>query len=140
MTSSYTLIPDRMAYHQIVWDIVRQIPPGQVSTYGRIAGLIPPIHGMSEQAYVVRGARLVGGAMAACPSNVPWQRVINSKGEVSQHGDGFGTTLQKELLMDEGVVFDLRGKINFDLYGWDGPDWNWKEDFYQSYANRRKSH
>jgi hypothetical protein len=31
--------------------------------------------------------------------------------------------------MNEGIIFDLRGRINFDIYGWEGPDWNWKEDF-----------
>ena len=124
MTSSYTSIPDRMAYHQIVWDIVRQIPPGQVSTYGRIAGLIPPIHGMGEQAYSIRSARLVGGAMAACPSNVPWQRVINSQGKVSLRKGGGGAE-QRTRLEDEGIEFDEKERVDLKRYLWPGPTDKW---------------
>jgi alkylated DNA nucleotide flippase Atl1 len=68
--------------------------------------------------------------------NVPWQRVINSKGEVSQHGDGIGTTLQHELLAAEGVIFDARGKVDFDRYGWEGPDWNWEDQFEKDWRLR----
>jgi methylated-DNA-protein-cysteine methyltransferase-like protein len=124
MTFSYTSIPDRMAYHQIVWDIVRQIPPGQVSTYGRIAGLIPPIHGMGEQAYSIRSARLVGGAMAACPSNVPWQRVINSQGKVSLRKGGGGAE-QRTRLEDEGIEFDEKDRVDLKRYLWPGPTDKW---------------
>jgi methylated-DNA-protein-cysteine methyltransferase-like protein len=124
MASSYTSIPDRMAYHQIVWQIVRQIPPGQVSTYGRIAGLIPPIHGISEQAYSIRSARLVGGAMAACPSNVPWQRVINSQGKVSLRKGGGGAE-QRTRLEDEGIEFDEKDRVDLKRYLWPGPTDKW---------------
>lgn len=121
MAAQYTSPPDRMAYFEQVWEIVRQIPPGCVSTYGRIAAYIPSPKGMSEQAYRVRGPRMVGGAMAACPANVPWQRVINAQGKVSlRQGEG-----QRALLEDEGVEFDDKDRIDLAIYVWDGPSQEW---------------
>jgi methylated-DNA-protein-cysteine methyltransferase-like protein len=100
-----------------VWDIVRQIPNGQVSTYGQIAALIPPPQGVSEKDYQAWGARWVGGAMAACPDGVPWQRVINAQGKISLRPGG-GHERQRQLLEAEGVLFDAREKI--DLSRFDG--------------------
>ena len=124
MTAGNISIPDRMAYQQLVWEIVRLIPPGKVTTYGRIAGIMPPIQGMSEQAYTARGARMVGGAMAACPSNVPWHRVINSQGKVSLR-EGGGGTEQRTRLENEGVVFDEKDRVDFKKYLWQGPSDEW---------------
>jgi methylated-DNA-protein-cysteine methyltransferase-like protein len=86
----------------LVWEIVRQILQGRVSTYGRIAAFLPPPKGISERAYEVRGARMVGGAMAACPADVPWQRVINAQGKVSLRSGGGGEG-QRAILESEGV-------------------------------------
>lgn len=124
MVAGSTVIPDRYAYHQLVWEIVREIPPGKVSTYGRIAGLLAPIHGMSEQAYSARGARMVGGAMAACPSNVPWHRVINAQGKVSLRKGGGGVE-QRTRLEDEGVEFDEKDRVDLKRYLWQGPPDKW---------------
>ena len=74
---------------------------------------------MSERAYQVRGARMVGGAMASCPSDVPWQRVINSQGKVSQR-KGEGGEKQRKLLEDEGILFDDRDKVDLNIFGWVG--------------------
>ena len=124
MVAGIIMIPDRVAYHQLVWEIVREIPPGKVSTYGRIAGFLPPIHGMSEQAYSARGARIVGGAMAACPSNVPWHRVINAQGKVSLRKGGGGVE-QRTRLEDEGVEFDEKDRVDLKRYLWQGPPDKW---------------
>ena len=120
MAAQYTSSPDRMAFFELVWEIVRQIPAGRVSTYGRIAAYLPPPKGMSEPAYQVRGPRLVGGAMAACPANVPWQRVINAQGKVSLR-QGEGGENQRVLLEGEGVEFDNKDRIDLATYLWDGP-------------------
>jgi methylated-DNA-protein-cysteine methyltransferase-like protein len=120
MAAKYTSPPDRMAYYELVWEIVRQIPAGKVSTYGRIAAMIPPPAGMSERAYAARGARLVGGAMADCPANVPWQRVINAQGKISLR-KGSGGEEQRARLESEGVVFDEKDRVDFSSYLWDGP-------------------
>lgn len=120
MASQFTPPPDRMAYFELVWELVRQIPPGKVSTYGRIAAFTPPPKGMSIRAYEVRGARMVGGAMAACPADVPWQRVINSQGKVSLRQGGGGEA-QREILESEGIPFNDKDRIDLKVYLWDGP-------------------
>lgn len=95
--------------------MVRRIPPGKVTTYGRIAELVGGCT-----------ARMVGYAMAALKRgtapDVPWQRVINAKGKISLHGDGIGNALQKVLLEQEGVAFDDEGRVDFEVFGWLGPN------------------
>lgn len=127
MTSQFSPQLDRNAYFELVWEIVRQIPPRKVSTYGRIAGYLPPPKGMSFQAYEARGARMVGGAMAACPEDVPWQRVINSQGKISLRQGGGGEK-QRELLIDEGIVFDSKDRVDLKVYLWDGPSEEWLDE------------
>lgn len=96
-----------------IYAVVRQIPPGRVATYGQVAALAGlPGH-----------ARQVGQALRDTPEGqeLPWQRVINAKGEVSPRGFGLEAGLQRHLLAEEGVVFDDRGRIDLDRFGWD-PD------------------
>ena len=116
----YVSPPKREEFNLKVWEIVRQIPRGKVSTYGKIASLLPPPPGMDIKAYLAFGPRWVGGAMAACPQDVPWQRVINSQGKVSLRPGGGGND-QRELLEAEGVVFDEHDRIDLKVYAWDGP-------------------
>ncbi len=116
----YNSPPDPFAYKNNVWDVVRQIPTGQVATYGQIAGLIPPPPGVDPKDYLAWGARWVGGAMASCPADVPWHRVINSQGKISLPPNG-GYEHQRSLLEEEGIVFDERGKIDLSKYRWRSP-------------------
>ena len=122
MSPSFTSPPDPKAFQALVWEIARQVPPGKVTTYGQIASMIPPPGTMTLKDYAAFGARWVGGAMAACPPDVPWQRVINAQGKISPRP---GADLQRQLLEQEGIRFDERGKVNFDLYGWQGPESTW---------------
>ena len=115
----FTSPPNQDAYYAQVWDLVRQIPYGKVTTYGQIAKMLPPPQGVEIEAYAAFGPRWVGGAMANCPDDVPWQRVINSQGKISQRP---GAQRQKELLIAEGVFFNEKGRIDFKKYGWDGSD------------------
>jgi methylated-DNA-protein-cysteine methyltransferase-like protein len=120
MSNHFVSPPDPAAFNAAVWDIVRQIPAGKVATYGQIAALVPPPKGISLQDYHAFGPRWVGGAMAACPSSVPWQRVINSQGKISLRKGG-GANVQQELLEAEGVEFDDRQKVDLKRFGWQGP-------------------
>ncbi|MCJ7535004.1 MAG: MGMT family protein [Anaerolineales bacterium] len=120
MASQYSSPANRTVYFELVWELVRQIPAGKVSTYGRIAAFLPAPAGMSERAYQVRGARMVGGAMAACPSDVPWQRVINSQGKVSLRKSGGGEQ-QRTMLESEGVKFNESERVDLSVYAWEGP-------------------
>ena len=117
MTSSP---PDPTSYNLQVWDIVKQIPAGKGTTYGRIAAMIPCPEDVSEGLYKARGAQWVGSAMAACPDEVPWQRVINAQGKISERRGG-GTIRQRQLLEEEGVTFDDHERIDLKKYGWDSP-------------------
>ncbi|MBF2079026.1 MAG: MGMT family protein [Synechococcales cyanobacterium T60_A2020_003] len=98
--------------YERIYDLVRQIPRGNVATYGQVAELC----GMPRQ------ARLVGYALYRVDmptSDIPWHRVINAKGEVSESPFRNGTDhLQRSLLEAEGIVFDASGKINLSLYRW----------------------
>ena len=116
----YISPPGRDEFNRQVWALVRQIPPGKVSSYGQIAALIGPPSGMDPKSYLAFGARWVGGAMAACPEGVPWQRVINSQGKVSLRPGGGGSN-QRQLLEAEGVTFDERDRVDLKVFAWEGP-------------------
>jgi len=90
--------------------VVRRIPRGQVSTYGEIARL----------AGLPGRARQVGYAMHAIPegSTLPWQRVINARGEVSARSEPGMDSVQRQLLEQEGVEFDARGRVDLARFGW----------------------
>jgi len=113
----FTSPPNQDAYYAQVWELVRQVPYGKVVTYGQIAKMLPPPQGVEIEAYAAFGPRWVGGAMANCPDDVPWQRVINSQGKISQRP---GAQRQKELLLEEGVVFNEKERIDLKKYGWAG--------------------
>ncbi|MCI0488730.1 MAG: MGMT family protein [Blastocatellia bacterium] len=95
-----------------IYRLVLKIPRGRVMTYGQIARLL-------EDRY---SPRLVGWAMHATPQDgreIPWHRVVNSRGGISTgriivHQPD----LQRLLLEAEGVVFDERGHLDLSLYQW----------------------
>lgn len=117
----FTSPPDPVLFNHRVWEIAQRIPKGKVTTYGRIAVMIETPAGMDLKDYQAFGARWVGGAMAACPEDVPWQRVINAQGKISLRR-GEGPFLQRSLLEEEGVEFEENGRVNLSRYGWDGED------------------
>ncbi|MBN2147454.1 MAG: MGMT family protein [Anaerolineales bacterium] len=118
MSPRFSSPPNPAAFQAEVWAAVRQIPEGKVATYGQIAALVPPPPAIDPGDYRAWGARWVGGAMARCPEDVPWQRVVNAQGKISLPGQG--GQVQQELLEAEGVEFDARGRINLKRYGWQG--------------------
>ncbi len=117
--NQFTSPPNPQAFYERVWEIARQIPRGKVASYGQIAKMLPPPDGVEIETYVSFGPLWVGGAMAKSPNDVPWQRVVNSKGEISER-DGAGARRQFLLLHDEGVVFNPRGRIDMKKFGWNG--------------------
>jgi methylated-DNA-protein-cysteine methyltransferase related protein len=100
-----------MSAYNLIYAVVRQIPSGQVATYGQIADL----------ANLPNQARLVGYALyrVAPGEDVPWHRVINAKGEISEspfrNGDD---QFQRVLLEREGVQFSATGRVNLRQYRW----------------------
>ena len=97
-----------------VYAVVRQVPPGFVTTYGQVATLLGS----------PRVARHVGFAMAAVGNTdepVPWHRVINSRGEISDRGDPGRADEQREMLEDEGVEFSARGRVDLKRFRYSFP-------------------
>jgi methylated-DNA-protein-cysteine methyltransferase related protein len=97
--------------YEEIYAIVRRIPYGRVSTYGRVAVLAGrPNH-----------ARLVGYALHALRTNggpeVPWWRVINSQGFIS---NAYEAAQQRARLEAEGVVVSESDKVNLRMYLWEG--------------------
>ena len=109
--------PNEQAFYEQVWSLVRQVPRGKVVTYGQIAQMLPAPEEMDLDAYQALSPRWVGSAMAACPGDVPWQRVINAQGKIS---DRPGAQRQRQLLEQEGIVF-VKDKVNLKVYQWRGP-------------------
>ena len=99
------------ALYEKIYAIVRRVPQGKVATYGQIAIL----------AGFPRHARHVGYALRALPegSNLPWHRIINSRGEVSPRGFTGHDELQQQLLEDEDVEFDARGRVDLSQHRWE---------------------
>jgi methylated-DNA-protein-cysteine methyltransferase-like protein len=48
--------------------------------------------------------------------------VINAQGIISLDARGPGGAIQKAMLEEEGIVFDERGRVDMDVYGWPGLD------------------
>lgn len=116
--SAFASPPDPAAFNRQVWEMVRRIPTGRVAPYGQVARLIPPPEGVDAETYQALGPRWVGSAMARCPDDVPWHRVINAKGEISPRP---GADRQRRLLEAEGVAFDDRGRVDLARFGWQTP-------------------
>ena len=90
-----------------VWQLVRQIPPGRVMSYGQIARLLSrPLT-----------PRAVGWAMRACPEDVPWHRIVAADGRCSaDRGKPWGR--QRRRLEAEGVRFTADGRVDMARHGW----------------------
>lgn len=101
-----------MSLYARYYDVVRRIPEGRVATYGTIARV----------AGRPGAARQVGYALASLGEehdDVPWHRVVNARGRISDRRDPSGSArVQRILLEDEGVVFDAEGRIDLAGFGW----------------------
>jgi methylated-DNA-protein-cysteine methyltransferase-like protein len=105
-------------FYEQVYAVVRRIPRGQVTSYGRIAKMLGRPN----------AARAVGYAMHALQdsedqpeyANIPWQRVINSQGRISIVNREHDAREQAELLRAEGIVVSQDLKVDLNVYLWQG--------------------
>lgn len=105
-------------FYDQVYAVVRRIPLGKVTSYGRIAGML------GRQ----RAARAVGFALNALKdkksdphyNDIPWQRVVNSQGRISIVNREHSALHQAEILRSEGVDVSHDLRINLDIYLWEG--------------------
>lgn len=93
-----------------IYEVVKEIPRGQVASYGQIAAL----------AGNRRWAQVVGYALHANPDpvTIPCYRVVTKAGEVSRAFAFGGGSRQKELLMEEGVLFLEEGTVDMEKCQW----------------------
>lgn len=91
-------------FRERVYVVVKRVPKGRVTTYGDVGGALgsPTV------------ARQVGYALAALRqsrTDVPWHRVINSRGFISFRGDDERGEEQRRRLEHEGIRFDDAGRV-----------------------------
>ncbi len=96
-------------YRERVYEIVNEIPPGRVMTYGQIAEILGAGYTPRTVGFVMHGADT---------NKVPWQRVINSQGACSTGKMTMPINLQQKMLEDEGVVFNQKGRCDLKEYLW----------------------
>lgn len=100
-----------VSFFERVYEIVRQIPFGKVTSYGAIAKALG----------AARSARMVGWAMNACHDleDVPAHRVVNRKGLLTGKHHFDGTNLMQQLLESEGILIKNNQIIGLEKYFWE---------------------
>jgi methylated-DNA-protein-cysteine methyltransferase-like protein len=101
---------DQPDYRERVYDMVRRIPKGRIMTYGQIAITLGDGYTPRTVGYVMRNSDA---------DDVPWQRVINSKGGCSTRRVLAPSNIQQQLLEHEGVKFNGRGFCRIEEYRWE---------------------
>ena len=98
-------------YFDLVYQVVRLIPSGRVTSYGAIAHYL----GLKS------GARMVGYAMNAAHAlpDVPAHRVVNRNGILTGKHHFGSPTMMEEMLLSEGVAVEGDKIINFNEIFWD---------------------
>ncbi|MBX3043207.1 MAG: MGMT family protein [Candidatus Kapabacteria bacterium] len=98
-----------VGYFERVYEVVRRIPYGRVTTYGLIA----------EHLGLRSGARMVGWALNADRQNLemPYHRVVNRLGELSGARYYPTPTMMRELLESEGITF-IDKAVDIKKYLW----------------------
>jgi methylated-DNA-protein-cysteine methyltransferase-like protein len=87
--------------------IIKSIPESKVLTYGAIAAMAGNPYGARQVSWILHNFTK--------KYNLPWHRVISSKGMISiPKGQGYDK--QKELLLKEGIEFSDKNKIDLKLY------------------------
>ena len=98
------------SFFERVYEVVRQIPYGKVTSYGAIAKALGS----------AKSARMVGWAMNASHSHedVPAHRVVNRTGLLTGKHHFQGTNLMQQLLENEGVKIVNNQIVNFEAVFW----------------------
>ena len=103
---------NQYGFFEDVFEVVRQIPKGRVTSYGAIARYL----GMGKS------ARMVGWAMNAshqADQKVPAQRVLNRNGMLTGKMHFSSPTMMQELLEKEGIKIENDTVLDFEKLFWD---------------------
>ncbi len=100
---------ERSLFAERVLALLDSIPRGRVATYGQLA----------REVGFPRHARHVGRVLAALSpgSPLPWHRVLNGAGRIAERARG-ELREQRRRLQREGIVFDLRGRVDLTRFQW----------------------
>lgn len=95
---------------ELIYDAVKNIPKGNVATYGQIATI----------AGNPKWSRVVGYALHKNPEpvKIPCHRVVNRFGETTKAFAFGGENMQRSLLEDEGIKFGADSRVDLKKYGW----------------------
>jgi methylated-DNA-protein-cysteine methyltransferase-like protein len=96
---------------EAIWALARSVPPGRATTYGQLAECQLFDQPKRRRAMA---ARAVGQAMARCPGDVPWWRVVHADG--SMKGTA-GADEQRARLAEEGVALTADGRVDWARAG-----------------------
>ena len=91
-----------------VIEVIKSIPKGKIATYGQIADLAGNRFAARQVVWIL--------SLQSDKHKLPWHRVINSQGKIGLKGEG--CKIQKRLLIQEGIVFDERDKVDFKQFLW----------------------
>lgn len=99
-----------MTTFEKIYEVVCSIPVGRVATYGQVAML----------AGNPRWARVVGYALHQNPAFgvIPCHRVVNREGRTAESFAFGGGDIQRQMLENEGIVFEADGHIDLKKYRW----------------------
>lgn len=99
------------SFFERVYEVVRQIPYGKVTSYGAIAKALG----------TGRSARMVGWAMNASHNleDVPAHRVVNRKGHLTGKHHFDGSNLMQQLLESEGIRVQNNQIVHFEAHFWE---------------------
>jgi methylated-DNA-protein-cysteine methyltransferase-like protein len=91
-----------------VYEVVKRIPYGKVTTYGHIA----------EVCGIKSAARTVGWAINGCGLDIPAHRVVNRYGALTGKHHFGDPHLMEELLLSEGIEFNEMGCVKLEKHLW----------------------
>ncbi|MCL4261894.1 MAG: MGMT family protein [Anaerolineae bacterium] len=110
----------KLSFYVQVYKVAQQIPPGKVTSYGRIALMLGRRNAARAVGYALSALSAPDSGEPYTSATVPWQRVVNNKGRISIHSRDKAAAEQANLLRAEGVMVDEHGRINLDIYLWEG--------------------
>ena len=98
-----------MNSYEKIYEVVKQIPKGNVATYGQVAAL----------AGNKRWARVVGYALHVNPDpeGIPCYRVVNREGRLSE-AFAFGGVNQQKVLLEADGIEVIDNHVDLNVYQW----------------------
>jgi methylated-DNA-protein-cysteine methyltransferase-like protein len=97
------------AFSNRVKQLIKSVPPGKVATYGQIAACSGNPRASRQVAWLLHSS--------SRKDNLPWHRIINSRGGISLPTGG-GFEEQKMLLEAERIPVDEKGRVRLSKYLW----------------------